>query len=135
MSCSISAFLMSMKFSFLVPIYVLHVTVILFFLCYSDVTASAPCIADPQLTEVTSVRSLHIEVCSVEALSFLNASPSFPFKMMKKRNEKVKSDVHYPSPLPEYLVGFVIKALSTDIRDPCETYKSVACFRFLLPKL
>lgn len=79
---------MSMKFSFFVPIYVLHVTVILFFRCYSDVTASAPCIADPQLAEVTSVRSLYIEICAVEALSFLNASPSFPFKMMKKKKWK-----------------------------------------------
>lgn len=124
-----------MKCSSFVLIYVLYVTVILFFLCYSDVTASAPCIADPQLVEVTNVRSLYIEICSVEALSFLNASPSFPFKIMKKRNGKVKSNVHYPSPLPEYLVDFVIKALSTDIRDLCETYGSRVCFRFLLPKL
>lgn len=73
-----------MKCSSFVLIYVLYVTVILFFLC-SDVTASAPCIADPQLVEVTNVRSLYIEICSVEALSFLNASPSFPFKIMKKK--------------------------------------------------
>lgn len=79
------AFLISMKCSSFVLIYVLYVTVILFFLCYSDVTASAPCIADPQLVEVTNVRSLYIEICSVEALSFLNASPSFPFKIMKKK--------------------------------------------------
>lgn len=102
------------KISTFVCICFLHVTVILFFLPDSDV-ARTPCIADLQFTEVTDVRYLYTEVFSVEALSFQNASPSYPANMMKKKknNRKVNSNVHYTSPLPEYPVILLLSAVRT----------------------